>query len=113
MDEPLISRKRFRWQIIPGTLQLIFGAIGLFSGPIMALVIWRRYQNGYEGYSEADVPIWCGYIVLATTVEAVLFLAGGIQWFRCRNKPALILSGAAIAIYIATSWWFTSRFPDL
>jgi hypothetical protein len=31
------AANRFRWQVIPGTLQLIFGSLGLLSGPATSM----------------------------------------------------------------------------
>jgi hypothetical protein len=112
-DGTATIRKRFRWQTIPGTIQIFFGSIGLLSGPLLGLIIWHRYQKGLGTYSEPDVPYWCGYAVVSTIVYALILLVGGIQWFRGRNRNALILTIIAIALWTASSWWLTSRFPDL
>ena len=105
--------KRFRWQIIPATLQLIFGVVGLIANPMIAYGIWQRHALGFETYLESDVPFWCVYIAGVGTVCAILMLVGAIEWIRCHNKKALIITVAALTGCTISQYWITARFPGL
>jgi hypothetical protein len=105
----MAEAKRFRWQVIPGTLLLIFGSVGLISGPAMSYFIWSGHQRGIEKFAGADVPLLCIYILAACIFYSVVSIAAAIQWFRGRNKAALFLTALAIAAYAVLANWTTSR----
>ena len=121
----MVVAKRFRWQIISATIQIIFGSIGLVGGALMGFEISRRHELSkamlesdwagtiLEGYTAPDTSYWALYVFVGQSIASFLFLYGALHWLRCRNKSALIFTIAGIGCYSAVSWWATSRFPGL
>ena len=112
-DRPATPKTQFHWQVIPGTLLLIFGVASLAGGPAVVSMIWRRHERGFEVYAGDDIPYWCAYILLALAIQALVFFVGSLQWFRYRSRAALTMTAAGFAIYAASFWWIMWRFPDL
>jgi hypothetical protein len=117
--------KRFRWQIIPATIQIVFGGIGLLAAVLLPWEICYRHElsksmeesnwvgTALEKYAAPDTPYWSVHVFIGEGSASALVLVGAYYWLRRRNKAALALTAAALAFHSATHWWVSSRFPDL
>jgi hypothetical protein len=105
--------RRFRWQVIPGTLTGVFGIIYLLIGPAMAIDFWLDHNRGVELYAGADVPWWALYLILSTTVFGCTMLSASAAWLRRRNLQALLLTVLAIVVINVAFRHIHARFPWL